>query len=316
MFLGFRGRAPRPRTGTGAAACGYGGGVTDDRAFAGPGTPDRTPSHPEAEAPRPLRFAIIGDGAIAQEILRLVDAVPGAASALSFVGHVTRSTQSLTEALTRAELIVEAAGVGAVSEHGPRIVGAGRDLVVASIGAFADPALLPRLRSSGTGRVHLTSGAIGGLDLLAAAGRTGGLDGVKIQSRKLPDSLVQPWMEAEQRAHLAALRDPELLFSGTAEEAIERFPSSLNVAVAVQLAAGPDVPLVVELIADPAAALTEHEISASGDAGEYALTIRNAPLEARPASSGLTARALVGDLIRIAAQRRGERAAGGLSFAS
>lgn len=277
--------------------------MTNDRASAEPQANGRPPRILGERAPRPLRFAIIGEGAIAQEILRLSADLPVAPNPLEFVGHVTRNATSLDVALDRAEVLVEAAGIRAVSEYGPRIIGAGRDLVVASIGAFADPALLPKLRASGAGCVHLTSGAIGGLDLLTAAGRTGGLDQVRIRSRKLPDSLAQPWMGADRHATLATLREPELIFSGTPEEAIEQFPSSLNVAVAVQLAAGPDVPLVVELVADPAAELTEHEISARGDAGEYSFTIRNAPLAARPASSGLTARALVADLLRLAAQR-------------
>lgn len=257
-------------------------------------------------APAPLRFAILGNGAIAAEILRLVAERGGHAGptpSLDFVGTVSRDPATLDAALAQADVIVEAASVGAVREFGPRIVAAGIDIVVASVGAFAAPDALSALRAAGTGRVHLTSGAIGGLDVLAAAGRTGGLDEVLVRSRKLPASLVQDWMSEAERSDLLALTAPQTLFSGTPAEAIEHFPSSLNVAVAVGLAVGNDSLVRVELVADPAASLTEHAISASGPAGEYVFTIRNAPLPARPASSGLTARALVAELLQLAEAR-------------
>lgn len=257
-------------------------------------------------APAPLRFAILGNGAIAAEILRLVAERGGHAGptpSLDFVGTVSRDPATLDAALAQADVIVEAASVGAVREFGPRIVAAGIDIVVASVGAFAAPDALSALRAAGTGRVHLTSGAIGGLDVLASAGRTGGLDRVLVQSRKLPAALVQQWMSADERAELLALTAPRTIFSGTPAEAIERFPASLNVAVAVGIAVGDPTLVRVELVADPEASLTIHAITAAGAAGEYSFTLRNAPLVARPASSGLTARALVADLLRLAEER-------------
>lgn len=253
--------------------------------------------------PGPLCFAILGSGAIATEVLRLLAELGDASSLLEFVGTVTRDPASLDAALTRADVIVEAASVAAVGEYGPRIIGAGVDLVVASLGAFAAPDALSALRGAGAGRVLLTSGAIGGLDLLASAGRTGGLDRVLVQSRKSPTALVQQWMSASERANLLALAAPRTIFSGTPAEAIERFPASLNVAVAVGLAVGDPSLVRVELVADPEASLTTHAIAAAGAAGEYSFTIRNAPLPARPASSGLTARALVANLLQLAEAR-------------
>ena len=44
------------------------------------------------------------------------------------------------------DLFVEAAGVPAVAEYGPRIVAAGRDLLITSVGALADPQLRRALR--------------------------------------------------------------------------------------------------------------------------------------------------------------------------
>lgn len=250
-----------------------------------------------------MKYAVIGRGAIAAEMQHLMAALDPEAASLEFVGTISRDPASLEAALKHADVVVEAAGVTAVTELGPRVVAAGVDFVVASIGAFAASGALAELRRAGSGRVHLTSGAIGGLDLLAAAGRTGGLDHVRVRSHKLPTSLVQSWMSAAERADLSALDYPKTIFEGSPAEAIKSFPSSLNVAVAVGLAVGDPSLVRVELVADSAAALTKHEITASGAAGEYTFTIRNAPLAARPASSGLTARALVADLLRLAEER-------------
>ena len=49
------------------------------------------------------------------------------------------------------DLFVEAAGVPAVAEYGPRIVAAGRDLLITSVGALADPQLRRALLDDGPG---------------------------------------------------------------------------------------------------------------------------------------------------------------------
>lgn len=49
------------------------------------------------------------------------------------------------------DLFVEAAGVPAVAEYGPHIVGAGKDLLITSVGALADPRLRRALLDDGPG---------------------------------------------------------------------------------------------------------------------------------------------------------------------
>ena len=71
-----------------------------------------------------------------------------------------------------ADLLVEAAGHAALAGLGPSAVAAGTDLLAVSAGALADAALLAAL-SAGPGRVHLCTGAVGGLDVLGAAARMG-----------------------------------------------------------------------------------------------------------------------------------------------
>lgn len=255
----------------------------------------------------PHRFAIIGNGAISRELRQRARAYP----ALNCVGVLTRPgaappadapALTLSEALERADTIVEAAGVSAVGEFGPAVVTAGRGFLVASVGAFAHPAVRERVLDAGPGRTLLTSGAIGGLDLIAAAGRTGGLDRVTLTTRKHPRSLVQGDTPAAERERLLALTRAEELFTGTVGEAIEQFPASLNVAVALGLAAGSLKLVRVRLLADPETTLTEHTIDAVGTAGEYHFRVRNEPLPEHPSSSGLTVRSLLSELLALADQ--------------
>lgn len=51
----------------------------------------------------------------------------------------------------RVDLFVEAAGVPAVAEYGPHIVGEGKDLLITSVGALADPRLRRALLDDGPG---------------------------------------------------------------------------------------------------------------------------------------------------------------------
>src|SRR5690606_13237458 len=146
------------------------------------------------------------------------------------------------------------------------------DLVLTSVGALAD-AGTARLLLAGPGRLWVTSGAIGGFDVLGAAADAGGLDRVRIRTTKVPTSLLRPWMSGPEQDRLRALRpgaDPVTVFSGGPREAIERFPANVNVAVGLAWATrgrpardgtpAPDTQLLqrsldrvhVELVADPA----------------------------------------------------------------
>ncbi|MGO1543883.1 MAG: hypothetical protein ACTHXA_06030 [Gulosibacter sp.] len=47
--------------------------------------------------------------------------------------------EAFSQALSRADLVVECAGVPAAKFYGPRVIGAGVDLLLTSVGALADP---------------------------------------------------------------------------------------------------------------------------------------------------------------------------------
>lgn len=247
---------------------------------------------------RPLRVAVLGYGTIGTVVAdRLaLGAVPGAC----LTAIVNRSPAvdapapclPFGDALSVADVVVECAGQEALREHGPEVVDAGRALVVSSIGALADPGLCRRLQS-GPGRLVLTPGAVGGLDLLTAACEAAPFDGVRVRTTKRPEALVQPWMPAHRRDDLLAATAPTAIFAGGPDEAARLFPASLNVAATVALAVGSWQIVQVELYADPAADLTKHEIEAWGPVGHYSWTIENLPSPHNPRTSAVVPYALL-----------------------
>lgn len=175
------------------------------------------------------------------------------------------------------DLVVEAASVRAVRAHGEAVLEAGKDFVVMSVGALAEPSFLERLRGAAVAarrRVYIPSGAVMGLDNLKV-GRIGGIDRVVLKTTKNPTSLG------------LSIAERTLVFQGRADECVQAFPKNINVSAAIALAAGQEVQ--VELWADPAVDRNVHEIVAEGVFGDAYIRIRNVPSPDNPATSYLAA---------------------------
>lgn len=261
-----------------------------------------------------LRVAVIGAGAIGARVIeelasgniagatlagvvtRRPDALARFAGAGSITDPITDFGTDIDRAIAQSDLIVECAGIPAMREYAQTIVSAGHDLLTVSIGALADPELRAAL-AAGPGLVKLSNGAIGGLDVLAAAARPGGIAGgitaASITSRKRASKLVQPWMSEEEVERLNTTTEEFVLFSGTVTEAIALFPGSLNIACALAQATDLWDETVVQMIADPDAARTQHRIEASGTVGTYSFGIANEVSPENPASSMIVAESVL-----------------------
>ncbi|HDQ07907.1 MAG TPA: aspartate dehydrogenase [Methanoculleus sp.] len=176
-----------------------------------------------------------------------------------------------------ADIIVEAASVAAVRQYAQAVLAQGKDIVILSVGALADPVLRGSIEglAARTGRkVYIPSGAIVGLDGLKT-GIFADISRVVLRTTKSPSSLG---IATDKRM---------LVFKGTAADCIREFPKNINVAVAIELASG--VEAEVELWVDPAATRNIHELTYEGEFGEVTITVRNNPSPDNPATSYLAA---------------------------
>lgn len=208
---------------------------------------------------------------------------------------------SLADALASADVVAECASPAAVSAFGTAIIASGTDLLIASLGALVDDTLRTAIMHAGPGRAYLSTGAIGGLDLIRASAGT--ITSISLHTRKNPAALRHAGLPAQMRDAInsaAESGEPRIIFEGTVARAVALFPSNINVAAALGLAAG-DFDLVdVAVVADPGATLTQHKIGIRGRGGSYDLDIVNTPDPQNPATSALTARAMASGLLRLA----------------
>lgn len=161
----------------------------------------------------------------------------------------------------KPDYIAEAASVACVKNIAVKTLSAGSNLIVLSIGAFADRGFLEEVKKTalehGT-KVHIASGAVGGFDVLRTVSLMGQVN-AGIETRKGPSSLKNTPLFEE---HLMTDREPSNVFSGNAKEAIGLLPTKVNVAVAASLAtAGPE-DTSVSIYSVPGMVGDDHKITA------------------------------------------------------
>lgn len=202
---------------------------------------------------------------------------------------------------TKPSIIAECAGHSAVDQYGEKILRAGIDLMVVSIGSLSDPARYDRLYAAardGDAHIVLPAGAVGAVDALAAA-KIGGLSSVKYCSRKPPAA----WKDtpAEEVCDLDNLTEAHTFYRGGAREAAKLFPKNANVAATVALAGLGFDRTEVELCADPTVTDNVHEIEAEGVAGSFRIELRGKPIPENIRTSMLTALSVARGLANLAA---------------
>lgn len=247
---------------------------------------------------------IVGCGAIGRALLRAADA--GGLN-VELAGVTSRSRDraeefletlnsppsylELAELVERSSLLVETAGGHVVPSLAEAAFGAGKDLMVISIGALLEhPEIIEEARTTGC-RLYAPSGAIAGLDGIKSACQ-GRVDRVEMISRKPLAALEGAPFLVENEIPIMELDGPEEVFCGSAREACRGFPSNLNVSAAVSLAGiGPDA-TVVRIVADPELDRNCHDITVEGEFGLLKVHIENIPSE-NPKTGKLTALSII-----------------------
>ena len=262
------------------------------------------------------KVAIIGYGAIARatltilsnlkeegpQIVGILEKKELSEAARSALRNSIPVVEKIDDLLARdPELIAEIASREAVYEYGQKILDAGKDLLVISVGSLADPDLFERLKSSarkGGAKLLIPSGALGAIDSLVAA-RLGGLTEVRQTLSKPP----QAWKgtPAESILNLDGLIEAKIFFTGPAREAATQYPQNANVAATVALAGLGFENSHVQLIADPALKGPVHRIEAVGTFGSFKFELRGISLPDNPKSSAMAAFSIARALVNYSA---------------
>ncbi|WP_315834787.1 aspartate dehydrogenase [Bradyrhizobium prioriisuperbiae] len=254
---------------------------------------------------KPLRLAFVGWGAIAR---RVADLLTARNDNIVLAGIATRSAPAHDRELPEGarwlpspdalrdltpDLVVEAAGRAAVEPWGLASLRCAPGFVVSSTSAFTDDAVLQRLVDQAErfgSRILIPSGALGGLDALAAASR---LPLESVTHRIIKPPRAWKGTPAEDLVDLGALTSAHVFFRGSAREAASRFPANANVAAISALAGIGFERTGVELVANPATTKNCHHLVAKGDFGTLVVMVENRPLGTNPKSSEMTALSLV-----------------------
>jgi aspartate dehydrogenase len=252
------------------------------------------------------RIAVIGYGAVADEMVRCLEA-RGEIAALAGIlvrperlAELTKKAAgrfAVVDALPRLldlqpDIVVEAAGHASVAHFGPDILAQGFDLLIASVGALADQKLSRALVAAappGT-ELWIASGAVAGIDGLLAA-RSAGLRSVTYTSLKEPKA----WngTPAQELLDQSAKSRRVIFFKGNAREAALQFPQNANVGATIALASLGLDRTRVQLGSDPHVAGPLGIIEADGDFGRFNFEILALASPTNPKTSALTGHSMV-----------------------
>ena len=189
-----------------------------------------------------MKIGIIGTGNIAQYLLESINTNKQLDGKISSVfgrnkevgAHLEKAynidfyTDFKSFMNAPMDIVVEAATIDVAVQYMKDVLENKKDIVLSSIGAFQDAYFLESMEETAkfhSKHIYLPSGAIGGLDLLQSANASNGLEQVTITTRKSPVSLGMEQISKE-----------DVLFEGSARDAIKRFPKNVNVALLLSIA--------------------------------------------------------------------------------
>jgi aspartate dehydrogenase len=262
-----------------------------------------------------IRVAIAGLGTIGRVLARhLHDGMPGLAlgavaardrakaKAWLAAEKIDAPVVALDDMPAHADLAVECAPAALIEGICVPMLTAGKQVMVLSCGALLPrPELLDLAKTHG-GRIIVPTGALLGLDAVAAAAE-GEIRSVTMITRKPPRGLAGAPYLVDNDISVEGLIEAKRVFAGSARDAAAGFPANVNVVAALALAGvGPDRTRI-EIWADPAVSRNCHTIEVDADSARFTLSIENVPSE-NPKTGRIVALSVIAALRKLGAPLR------------
>ena len=247
-----------------------------------------------------MKLGIIGCGAIGSDVAKAADTMQDIEKIYLFdikreAEEQLHETLEKSEVVTvdtlieKADVVFEAASQEAVKQYAEKVLLAGKDLIIMSIGSLIDDVFRKKIEATARKqncKIYLPSGAVCGIDgILSASIDT--LDEVTLVTTKPPKSLGKNY---DKRT---------VIFRGYAREAVKLFPKNINVAANLSIAGIGFDKTKVEIVADPVATRISHKILAHGRFGRLRAEVENMPNPNNPKSSYMASLSAIATLKRI-----------------
>jgi len=265
-----------------------------------------------------IKIGLIGCGAIGKslmimaqkrfndsfEITALCDLDQSKAQSLSKVLGCGKVVDFKTLIKT-CDLVVEAASAKISFEVACEALLKKRNVLVMSIGGIlGKEGKLFEIARRNKKRIFLPSGAICGLDGVKALALAG-IDRLTLKTYKPPQALKGASFIEKNKIDLDAIKEEKMIFSGTAQQAVESFPQNINVVAVLSIAAAGLVVPRVEIYASPELKRNVHVIEVESKAARLSIRCENVPSPDNPKTSYLailSAAAMlsgVSDVVRV-----------------
>ncbi|KAA0008097.1 MAG: aspartate dehydrogenase [Thermoplasmata archaeon] len=247
-----------------------------------------------------MKIGIIGCGAIGNDVAKAIDEFEEIEK-IYLYDVIKEKAEKLAEKLKKGEVksiddflplvdfVFEAASQQAVYEYAEKVLNAGKDLIIMSIGALFDDDFrekLIKIAKEKKRKIYLPSGAVAGIDGIKAAS-IGGLDEVTLVTTKSPESLGR---HLDKRT---------VLFEGNARKAVKEFPRNINVAACLSLAGIGFDKTRVKIVADPVIKYNSHKVLAHGKFGRLRAEVENLPNPDNPSTSYLASLSAIAVIKKI-----------------
>ena len=184
---------------------------------------------------------------------------------------------SIEELIKQSDIIIEAAHPSIVKTILEQVFIQEKKVMVMSIGGLLQCLDLVKKINTNTNNaeLHIPTGALGGIDLIKAASQKN-IKKVLLQTTKSPKSLG-----------LNNIMQLKTIFEGSVQEAVQKYPQNINIAVTIALAVGDISTVKVKINVDPNIKTNQHEVFIEGDFGKAYFKIENIPSPNNPKTSYL-----------------------------